>query len=392
MSISRRLSEPVRSPIRQTVHRYSSFFEELIHAVKNEMVELVERVDDRVDELQSTVTTSHDTISDQLALQATTIRKLDDEVERLRVVADSLERRYVSGHDAGIERVLTQLRTDQAAYLGDHQVLTRLFTGQKLYVDSRDASVAPALILDGRWEPETTEVFLSLLRPGDNVIDIGANVGYFGIIAGTVVDEHSGGSIHLIEANPRLIPLMFKSLNVTGLIGRSTVSNLAISDADGELELHIPEDLWGSSYLGSLDGALQAQTARALDRPLGTAEVVTVAATTLDRFVADRGIDRVDVVKIDIEGHEERAYQGMAGVVEANREHLRMLLEFTPGQYEDPVGFFDQIRDDFKSLYCIEPGGGGVAEATGYDEVMERAGSGFAMLLATNAELDFPVR
>lgn len=282
---------------------------------------------------------------------------------------------------------LDMLKNGQATYLGDYQILTRLFTGQKVFVDSRDVSVSPALIMDGRWEPETTTALMGLLQPSDCMIDIGANFGYFGLIAGTVIDRGAGGSIHLIEANPRLVPLMFKSLNVTGLVGLGTVSNYAISDAEGDLDLHIPEGLWGSAFLDSLDDVFRTELEASLAGPVAIEEVVTVPSITLDQFCAERNIDRVDVIKIDVEGHEERAYRGMRGVIDHNRDHLRMLIEFSAGQYDDPVGFYEQIRSDFKFVYGIETGSGALIDVASYGDVTAMSGPGFTMLLTTNREI-----
>ncbi len=285
-------------------------------------------------------------------------------------------------------RELAVVRNGQAAYVGDDQILTRLFTGQKIFLDSRDISLTPALVLDGRWEPETTEVLLRLVRPGDTVIDIGANVGYFGIIAGTRLDRSQGASIHLIEANPRLATLAFKSLNVTGLVGMATVTNAAVSDDEGQLDLHVPgSGLWGSAFIDSLDDVFKTEIETALGGELQLDDVVSVPSLTLDAFTEARSIDRVDLIKMDIEGHEERAYGGMRRVIEANRDRLRLLMEFSGGQYQDPFGFFDAIRDDFKQVVIIEPGTGELIEATSYADVAARSEPGFAMLLATNSGL-----
>lgn len=284
-------------------------------------------------------------------------------------------------------RELDTIRNSQSAYVGDDQLLTRLFTGQKIFVDSRDFSVTPALVLDGRWEPETTNVLMDLVRPGDTMIDIGSNMGYFAIVAGTRLDRKLGASIHLIEANPRLASLSFKSLNVTGLVGMGTVTNAAVSDQEGQLDLHIPQGLWGSAFIESLDDVFRNEVESALGSELPIESVVTIPAITLDGFVADKGLERVDLIKMDIEGHEERAYRGMQQVIDANRDHLRLLIEFSGGQYQDPVGFFEQLRNDFKYVAVIEPGSGKLVEAASYRGVSERSEPGFAMLLATNTDV-----
>ncbi len=272
---------------------------------------------------------------------------------------------------------LEVLRNGQAVYVGDHQVLTRLFTGQKIYVDSRDVSVAPAIILDGIWEPDTTRAFLRLLEPGDCLLDVGANLGYFGVIAGTVIEAAQGGSIHLIEANPHLTTLLTKSLRVAGLADRSTLTNCAISDRRTKVELRLVEHLLGSAFLAEPD--------ETTEEPIE--EIVTLQAVTLDEFTAERGLDRVDVVKLDIEGSEDVAYAGMGDIVRRNRENLRLLLEFTPGRYDDPVGLYEQIADDFEHVATVDRMGDLVAVRT-YRDLAEAANDEFAMLVASNRALE----
>lgn len=91
MSISRRLSEPVRAPVRQVVSQYHTFFEDLIHAVKNELVARFDRVESRVEELDVTVSTSHESIADQLAMHAASVRTVSAEVERLHRLNGELQ-------------------------------------------------------------------------------------------------------------------------------------------------------------------------------------------------------------------------------------------------------------------------------------------------------------
>ncbi len=277
---------------------------------------------------------------------------------------------------------LSVLRGATSAYLGKNVLLTRIYNGQDIYVDGRDTSVAPALLLDGHWEPETTAVFNRLLRPSDCVIDIGANFGYFGLVAGDVVNPVVGGSVHMIEANQDLVSLVERSIAVNGLSDRISVDQFAISDGPGQLQLQVPQHLWGSSNLDGFDEDLEQAIGRTLGDGLAIERQLTVPAIDLDRYTAERGIDRVTLIKIDIEGHEERAYRGMTDVIRRNRGRLRLLLEFSSGQYEDPVGFLAQMQDDFGSVAAIHPRTGQLIPISGHADVMALSRSGFAMLLA----------
>lgn len=269
-----------------------------------------------------------------------------------------------------------------SAYLGDSILVTRLENGQDIYVDGRDTSVAPALLLDGRWEPETTDVFTALLRPGDCVIDIGANFGYFGLLAGAVVTAEAGGSVHMMEPNPHLVSLIERSIACNGLADRATVWGVAVSDGPGQIQLRIPKHLWGSAHVGGLDDGMKRALDRAMAQSASEEDAVVVPTIDLDRFTEQHDIDRVDVVKVDIEGHEQQAYRGMADVISRNRGTMRMLIEFTGNQYEEPADFFGQILNDFGTVAVVQPESGHLIPVAHYDDVRALSQSGFTMLLA----------
>jgi rhamnogalacturonyl hydrolase YesR len=63
------------------VTHYATFFEDLIHAVKSELVE-------KIEDLDRAVKTGNQSLSDQLAVQSANVRRLQDEVERLQTILD----------------------------------------------------------------------------------------------------------------------------------------------------------------------------------------------------------------------------------------------------------------------------------------------------------------
>lgn len=82
------MSEPVRTPVRRFTNHYAIFFEDLIHAVKNEIVSKVDRVDRRVEDSDRSMTAAYEAVSDQLAIQTATIRTLSGEVARLQAMIE----------------------------------------------------------------------------------------------------------------------------------------------------------------------------------------------------------------------------------------------------------------------------------------------------------------
>lgn len=233
----------------------------------------------------------------------------------------------------------------RAVYVGENQLLVRLFTRQLIYVDGRDTSLAPHLMAEGVWEFETTELWLQLVKSAPVVFDVGANFGYYGIIAATRTPT---GVIHFFEANPDLVLLIEKSCWAAGLRQRSHVVQAAISDVSGkQVTLYRPRAFWGGArVLFESQGITpdapgikhEAHSMYAIDREF------QVETLSLDEYCAANKIERVDVLKIDVEGSEERVYAGMQRLI-ARNPHVKILMEYTLGEYSE--AFFSRLVSDF---------------------------------------------
>jgi FkbM family methyltransferase len=202
-----------------------------------------------------------------------------------------------------------------AVYLGDSTALTRTVFGHKLYVDTRDISLAPHLLLDGEWEMWITRVFRDLVRPGMTVVDIGANVGWYTLLAAQ--DVGPSGRVVAFEANPRLAKLVRRSVDVNGFSATTAVEATAVADRSGDVTLHVLAEHHGSStierdFLGFDDDL----------------ETLTVPATTLDAYVEAHGL-RIDLLKIDAEGAEPLIISGARDTIAAT-PGIRILLEYAP--------------------------------------------------------------
>lgn len=139
------------------------------------------------------------------------------------------------------------------------------------------------------YEPDVRALMLHLLRDGRTFIDCGANVGYFSVQAGGLVGRD--GNVIAIEANPVTYELLERNLkkNEFGI-----PIHCALSSRPGEVELFVPSD-------GDVYSSLRAD---GLVRNSVSYESIRVQSRTLDEVVESLGLERVDVIKIDVEGAE----------------------------------------------------------------------------------------
>jgi len=135
-----------------------------------------------------------------------------------------------------------------------------------------------------------------LVREGDVFFDLGANFGYYSCLLVPLCGK--SGAVHAFEANPYLIPNLIRSAELNHKNGNIYVNAVAIGkDSETFLPLYDPEWI-GCSSLYPHDW-------------LNRVSKVLVPVTTVDKYVQEKCIKRIDVMKIDIEGAELDALLGM---------------------------------------------------------------------------------
>jgi len=206
----------------------------------------------------------------------------------------------------------------QAVYLGDHKVLTRTAQGHKIVLDTRDQSLFPHIALDGEWESWVTDVLVKNLRPGMTVVDAGANVGYFTLIACNAVGRE--GRVFAFEPDPETYEMLFRSVEMNGFRQICQCHRMALSSSRGKARFYRFSQHFGGNSLWHRGGA----TTEFGDK-VSEVEVDTIP---FDEFAESAGIrGRIDLIKIDTEGSEAHVLQGMQKTLAAN-PNIVLLCEF----------------------------------------------------------------
>jgi FkbM family methyltransferase len=229
-------------------------------------------------------------------------------------------------------------------YLGGHVTLSRVLGRYKLYLDSRDQDFGGHVLLDGFWESWITRFIARLVRPGWTVADVGANYGYYTLLLADLVGPK--GRVVAVEPNPAAAALLRRSVALNGFAARTTVCNLAAGDAgEQEATLWVPE--WSPGH---------AAVSPVVEAPAGV-DSFTVPVAALDDLLAPGR--RLDFLKIDAEGSEERIISGMSGIFAVHRP--AMVLEFNAIRYQDPAAFLGRLTGLYGSLSHIDYEGRAVA-------------------------------
>jgi FkbM family methyltransferase len=215
-----------------------------------------------------------------------------------------------------------------AVYVGDNLALTRTIYDHKIYVDTRDLGLAPHILLDGYWEQWITNVFLSVVQPGMRVVEIGANMGWYSLLAAANIGP--AGKLVSFEANPRMAEILRRNIGINGFVDRAQVVNKAVFSANQTLKFGVYDKYMGGSSLF----AAGAQTASG-DGHVGifdpqvndTFRVIEVGAVALDSYFAQG--NKVDFIKIDAEGAEPHILAGADRLLAENKD-VQIMTEFAP--------------------------------------------------------------
>jgi FkbM family methyltransferase len=213
--------------------------------------------------------------------------------------------------------------------IGADRALVRLSSGEYLEIDPNTVDAANYLV--GRpVEPHIVFVFRSFLRPGAVVLDIGANFGLYTAITAGVI--RTTGRLFAFEGNPRTFAYLNRTLYANGVINNP---NIAIVNRLVSRET-------GRGTLNFLDRNLAVATMSELkidpadlDRWGMELHAVEVDMTTIDDFLPDDLA--VDLVKIDVEGHEPYVLMGMERVI-ARSPNIRIVIEYIDALLEHTAG------------------------------------------------------
>ena len=224
-------------------------------------------------------------------------------------------------------------------YFGDHTALVATRWGAKMLVDTRDAAIAPWLVLDGMWEPHVTSWMQSTLSRGDVFVDVGANVGYFTLLGARLVGPE--GLVVAVEAHPGLAGILQRNVVINGAHGYVRTHHRAAWSENTELQFNVREHFAGNSSVGTLD-------APGRDMLGDTERAVTVQAVRLDDLLAELRRP-VNVIKIDVEGAEVHAFTGLERTLTAN-PNVVVMFEWARAQIES-VGDTPRALADLVDSY-----------------------------------------
>ncbi len=189
----------------------------------------------------------------------------------------------------------------------DAVVASKLKSGEVIYINPNDY-IGRMVYFFGDLDPSVTQLVQAILKDGNVLIDVGANIGIETLVGARGVG--ASGKVFSIEPVSDLTMLLTKSLEANGFKNVNVI-NKAVSDKPGVASLIINSNDYGRTSLG------------------GSSAETTCLVTTLDDICRENGVANIRLLKIDVEGFEASVLEGASYTLKNNTPNY-ILFESHP--------------------------------------------------------------
>jgi FkbM family methyltransferase len=176
------------------------------------------------------------------------------------------------------------------------QLLMAEVEGFRFWFNTGDREMG-VLMGFGLYEPQSVAFLKKLVKPGMKCLDIGAQTGFYTCLLAACVGD--GGKIYAFEPMPSSCELLNRNIRENHFEDRVVIFPFAASNAPTHLEGSFVSNMY---VVGDVPGA----------------DKVTMETIRIDDIVKDR----VDLIKMDVEGHEPAVVEGMRGLIMRDRPIL----------------------------------------------------------------------
>ena len=183
--------------------------------------------------------------------------------------------------------------------------------GFNIYFGKEDIDLASFIMTNNDYETETRETIESILKSGDVFVDLGANIGFFTLLAARLVGPE--GRVFAFEPTPSTREFLVKNILENDYINRVVIEDYANSDRRGKAKFSItPLSVCNSINVGE---AVAGE---------GEIEIKTIS---LDEYFREKTVKKIDLIKMDIEGQELAAIRGMEKINGVN-PGIKIIFEY----------------------------------------------------------------
>ena len=206
--------------------------------------------------------------------------------------------------------------------------------GNTMYLDTNDTL---GLSLNGSYEEFETKLVKKHIKSGDIVVDLGANIGYYTLLFAKLVGET--GTVYAFEPDPTNFALLKKNVEINEY-KNVVLEQKAVSDKSGSVRLYLNEENKGDHRIYNSGEGRKS---------------IAVKSVNLDNYFEVH--QRIDFIKMDIQGAEGLALKGMKNILSKN-DDIKLVTEFWPIGFKrsgtSSAVVLQELLDHKFSLYSFD--------------------------------------
>lgn len=235
--------------------------------------------------------------------------------------------------------------------LDDRVIMTTRESGIKMICDKNDQRIIPVEILNfGQFEKTDNQMVISLIEEGYNVLDIGANIGWYSI---NIAKNFQNVNIHAFEPIPKTFQYLKNNLELNE-VANVNLHNFGFSSENKELTFYYYPECSGNASSANLSDSTSVET-------------ITCHVNKLDDFTAENDLS-IDFIKCDVEGAELLVFQGGYATLKEQQPIVftEMLRKWAAKFNYHPNAIIDLMKE--AGYRCFTAEGPGLKEFFAIDE------------------------
>ncbi len=224
----------------------------------------------------------------------------------------------------------------------------------KMYLDINDSGLSRELLFKGIREELQTEIWRKMIKPGMNVLECGANLGYYALMEASIIGNK--GRIYAVEPIPENFKILEKNIELNNYSHIIKAYNLEISDQEGISKIAVTKK---SNFATMLleKNIISKWMSRKLKQQ--TKKIIKIKTVRMDNFLKNKR--NIDLIRMDIEGYEIKVIRGLINTIKKSKKPIKLFIELHPSVFKKDKIISKFVKDllklNLKPLYLVNTDG-----------------------------------
>lgn len=215
----------------------------------------------------------------------------------------------------------------------DRRFVVKEIFGNKLVLDFKTHGISKYVFIYGIREILDTELVMQEVKGDMNVLDAGANIGYYAILEASLINK---GKVYAFEPDPRNVEVLKKNIKLNNFSEKINLYPYAVGNEDSVKKFHLYKESNISSFIKNIKKVKKGDKSKSID----------IKCVKLDNFPE---IDKIDFIRMDIEAYEGFLIDGMMEFLK-RKKNIKLLIELHPDCYNDQELDFTKRLEELKKI------------------------------------------